>query len=155
MEEHELNFTFLKEAYSKITHREGYAPSLIVNFLYSIIASGHLNEGLPIVEAEQDFLSESADFYFVSALFLLELILSDPDQYSDLVPYIERFYLRALEIGETGQEGSVIGTGSFAAHHNLGVYYEVIGDTVKAKQQYLYAKGFDYAPSIERLKLFD
>ncbi|QQZ62197.1 glycosyltransferase family 2 protein [Paenibacillus sonchi] len=155
IDEHDKTYASLKQAYSKITHKEGYAPSLIVNFLYAIIASGHLDEGLAIVEAEQDFLSESADFYFVSALFLLELILSDPDQYSDLIPYIERFYLRALEIGETEQEGSVIGTGSFAAHHNLGVYYEVIGDTDKAKQQYLYAKGFDYAPSIERLKLFD
>lgn len=122
--------------------------------MYAIIASGHLNEGLPIIEAEQDFLSNSSDFYFVSALYLLELILSDPEAYSNLIPYIERFYLRAIEIGETGQEGSVLGTGSFAAYHNLGVYYEVIGEATKAKQQYLYAKGFDYDPSIERLKLF-
>ncbi|MFE4712058.1 glycosyltransferase family 2 protein [Paenibacillus sp. NPDC056722] len=154
LEIHEQTYNFLKQAYSKITRKEGYAPSLIVNFLYAIIASGHLDEGLHIVETEQDFLSNSSDFYFVAALYLLELILSDPGKYSDLIPYIERFYLRALEIGETGQEGSVIGTGSFAAHHNLGVYYEVIGDEVKAKQQYLYAKDFDYTPSIERLKLF-
>ncbi|MEK3682279.1 glycosyltransferase family 2 protein [Paenibacillus sp. FSL R10-2736] len=153
MEEHGKAFASLKLAYSKITHKEGYAPSLIVNYLYAIISSGNLGEGLAVVEAEQDFLSGSADFYFVSALFLLELILSDPDQYSDLVTYIERFYLRAIEIGETDQEGSVIGTGSFAAHHNLGVYYEAIGDVGKAKEQYTLAVDYNYAPSIERLSL--
>ncbi|NOU79231.1 glycosyltransferase [Paenibacillus sp. LMG 31459] len=152
LEEHGKSYASLKQAYGKITHKEGYAPTLIVNYLYAIISSGNLGEGFSIVQAEQDFLSESADFYFVSALFLLELILSDPDQYSDLIPYIERFYLRALEIGETEQEGSVIGTGSFAAHHNLGVYYEVTGNIAKAQEQYRKAAAYNYQPSLARLQ---
>jgi len=148
---HEQSYVHLKRAYTTITRKEGYAPSLIVNYLYAIMASGNLAEGLSVVENEQDYLSDHPDFHFVSALYLLELILSDPNQYGELMPYIERFYLRALEIGETAQEGSVIGTGSFAAHHNLGVFYEVTGDIEKAEKQYMYAKEYDYAPSIERL----
>jgi len=151
IEKHEESFLHLKQAYSAITRNETYAPSVIVNFLYAIMASGKLAEGLPVVENEQEYLSDYPDFYFASALYLLELILSDPEQFGELMPYIERFYLRALEIGETDQEGSVIGTGSFAAHHNLGVFYEVTGDIEKAKVQYSSAKKFQYAPSIERL----
>lgn len=151
LENHEASYAHLKQAYASITRKEGYAPSLIVNFLYAIIACGNLADGLSVVEYEQDYLSNYPDFYFISALYLLELILSDPAKYGELMPYIERFYLRALEIGETAQEGSVIGTGSFAAHHNLGVFYEVTGNIEKAKKQYMCAKEHQYAPSIERL----
>ncbi|WP_438348861.1 tetratricopeptide repeat-containing glycosyltransferase family 2 protein [Paenibacillus sp. FA6] len=151
LENHEESYVHLKQAYTLITRNEGYAPSLIVNFLYAIIASGNLEEGLSVVENEQDYLSNYPDFYFVSALYLLELILSNSTKYGELMPYIERFYLRALEIGETAEEGSVIGSGSYAAHHNLGVFYEVTGDIEKAKEQYIFAKAFDYRPSIERL----
>ncbi|AOZ94729.1 hypothetical protein LPB68_14195 [Paenibacillus crassostreae] len=151
LENHEDSYLHLKKAYSLITHKEGYAPSLIVNFMYAIMSSGHLSDGLVVIENEEEFLKSFADFQFVSGLYLLELILSNPDQYGKLLPYIERFYLCAIEIGETGLEGSVIGTGSFAAHHNLGVFYEVVGNIQKAKEQYVKATAYDYKPSLDRL----
>ncbi|MBT2291602.1 glycosyltransferase family 2 protein [Paenibacillus albidus] len=149
---HEEAYSHLRIAYSKITGKEGYAPSVIINFMYSIISSGHLADGLTVLENEQDFLKNSSDFYFVSALYLLELIYSDPDQYGELLPLIEDYYLRALEIGDNEQEGSVIGTGSFAAHHNLGVFYEVTGNIAKAQEQYRKAANYNYEPSLERLR---
>ncbi|MFF2912223.1 glycosyltransferase family 2 protein [Paenibacillus sp. NPDC057934] len=151
LEEHEQAFNHLKEAYKWLTRQEGYAPSVIVNYLYAIIASGHLADGLNIIDNEQKFLNNYADFFFVSALYLLELIQSNPAQFNELIPLIEHYYLKALEIGETGQEGSVIGAGSFAAHHNLGVFYEVIGDIEKATQQYIKAAAYNYKPSNDRL----
>ncbi|MGN9167467.1 glycosyltransferase family 2 protein [Paenibacillus jamilae] len=152
LEDHEQALIHLKQAYAQITGQEGYAPSVIVNLLYAMIASGHLEDGIQVIENCEEFLSNHADFYFVSALYLLELILSNPEEYSGLIPFIEQFYQRALEIGETGSEGSVVGTGSFAAHHNLGVFYEVIGDSIKASEQYLKAAGYEYEPSIKRLE---
>jgi len=152
LEDHHQALIHLKRAYTSMTGLEGYAPNIIVNLLYAMIATSHLEEGLSLIQNHQDFLSNNADFYFVSALYLLELILSNPEEYSGLISSIERYYKKALEIGETGNEGSVLGAGSFAAHHNLGVFYEVIGDLVKAKEQYMEASTYSYEPSVQRLK---
>lgn len=65
---------------------------------------------------------------------------------------IERYYQRALEIGDSDLEGSVLGTGSFAAYHNLGVFYEVTGDSSEAVQSYKKAASMNYQPSIARLE---
>ncbi|PNQ82638.1 glycosyltransferase family 2 protein [Paenibacillus sp. F4] len=152
LKNHEQAYIYLRRAYSLMTRNENYAPSIVVNFLYAIIASGHLMEGLHIIEKEQNFLWDYPDFHFVSALFLLELISEEPRDYMHLIPFIEKFYLRALDIGETGAEGSVIGTGSFAAHHNLGVFYETTGDITRARKHYLEAAEYNYPPSLFRLK---
>lgn len=151
MEDHERSFHYFKLAYQAINRREGYAASIIINYLYSIIASGHLEEGIAVIQNEQEFMFDYPDFYFVSALYLLELILSDPERYGHMISTIEQYYMKALEIGETEKEGSVVGTGSFAAHYNLGVYYEVTGNSVKANEQYKLAGAYKYQPALDRL----
>ncbi|OBZ08005.1 hypothetical protein A8L34_25000 [Bacillus sp. FJAT-27264] len=149
--DHEQAHEQLKVSYQLITRKEVYAPSLIVNYLYAMIESGYLAEGLDVVENERLFLKDYADFFFVSALYLQELIMCNPVQFSEMLPLIERYYLEALKIGETGKEGSVSGAGSFAAHHNLGVFYEVTGDIKNAKAQYRKAAAYEYEPSKDRL----
>ncbi len=151
LERHEKALDHLKIAYANMTHHESYAPSIIVNLLYAIIATGKLGEGIQIIDRELEFLNEYPDFFFVSALYLLELISSDPEQYGGLVSLIEKYYKKALEIGDNGREGSVLGTGSYAALHNLGVFYEVTGRMVEAKDCYAKSAEMNYSPSIERL----
>lgn len=151
LKEHDQAYSHLNQAYQNITRRERYAPSLIVNYLYAIIAAGRYEEGMAVIESEQYFLNAYPDFHFVSALFILELVSSDPGKYSANLPLIEMLYKRALQLGDQGQEGSVTGTGSFAAHHNLGVYYETTGQMQLALEQYRLAAAYDYVPSIQRL----
>lgn len=151
LEQYEKTFNYLHQAYNMISRHEVYAPSLIVNYIYSMMHSSNLEYGIDVINNEQEFLCEFPDFFFVSALYLLELILSEPSKYEHLLGLIEMNYMKALEIGENDQEGSVKGTGSYAAHHNLGVYYEVIGDKTLAKEQYAKAASFDYEPSVNRL----
>ncbi|WP_246073100.1 tetratricopeptide repeat-containing glycosyltransferase family 2 protein [Paenibacillus dokdonensis] len=153
LEDHEKAYDHLKIAYDNMTGREGYAPSIIVNLLYAIISTGQLSEGITIIEEQFDYLQNYPDFFFVAALYLLELILSAPDQFGELLPLIERYYKRALEIGDNGQEGSVLGTGSFATLHNLGVFYEVTGEFDQACDCYEQAAEMNYKPSIDRLKI--
>jgi len=145
-------FEHLNLAYEFMQGNENYASSLIVNFLYAMIASGNLAKGVAVIEKQSERMQHYPDFYFASALYLLELILSDPDSYGNNLPLIEKFYLKALEIGESEQEGSVRGTGSFAAHHNMGVFYEVVGDIKQAQYHYERAAEYKYAPSIKRLE---
>ncbi|WP_339817901.1 glycosyltransferase [Paenibacillus sp. FSL R7-0216] len=152
LEKHSLSYEHLQTAYGLMHRTEGYAPSIIVNYLYAMIASGELENGLDVIEREREFLWEYPDFFFTAGLYLLELISSDPDRFGELLPLIERYYQRALEIGDSDLEGSVLGTGSFAAYHNLGVFYEVTGDSSEAVQSYKKAASMNYQPSIARLE---
>lgn len=154
MKEIEQWFLSSKQAFKLLSGKEGFAPSALVNFIYSIISSGRLTEGIDIIEAEPSYIRNYPDYYFVAALYLLELMLSDPTKYNHLLPYIEQYYKKALEIGETGQEGSVVGTGSFAAHFNLGVFYETTGNVMKARDEYLKAAAYHYEPATQRLQEF-
>lgn len=149
---HELTYQHLKQAYQLMTHNEVYAPNIVVHYLYAIIASGHLEEGIPVIDNEREFLWNFPDFFFVTGLYLLELISSDPDTFGHLIPLIEQYYRRAIEIGDNQHEGSVLGTGSYAAFHNLGVFYEVVGNVSEAIKCYEQAAALNYEPSIERLK---
>ncbi|WP_059041719.1 glycosyltransferase [Paenibacillus rubinfantis] len=151
LEKHSLFYEHLKTAYGLIHRTEGYAPSIIVNYLYAMIASGNLENGLDVIEGEREFLWEYPDFFFASGLYLLELISRDPDRFGELLPLIEKYYQRALEIGDSDLEGSVLGTGSFAAYHNLGVFYEVTGNVSQAVQYYQKAAAMKYRPSAARL----
>lgn len=148
----ELAYRHLTEAYSGITRKEAYAPNVIVNYLYEIIATCRLEEGLSLIEKEHEFLSDYSDFHFASGVFYLDLIMSDPAKYLNLFPFIEKSYLRCIEIGETNRYDSVIGTGSYSALHNLGAFYEVNGDKEKALICYKQASDLNYQPSIARLK---
>ncbi|WP_246061308.1 glycosyltransferase family 2 protein [Paenibacillus oralis] len=143
----------LEQAYRLLTRKEYYAPNVIVNLLYELIATGQLESGLPVIQRERDFLRDFSDFHFACGIFYMKLILSNTAKYVDLFPYIEASYLRCLEIGETDQYDSVRGTGSFTALHNLGGLYEVMGNINKAKECYREAATtYGYQPSNERLK---
>ncbi|MEF2968102.1 glycosyltransferase family 2 protein [Paenibacillus sp. M1] len=153
IDDHNAAYLHLQEAYKRITRQEMYAPYVIVNLLYEILATGHLEEGLQLIEREKEFLWEFSDFHFASGVFYLDLIMSNTAKYINYLPQIEQSYLRCLEIGETDQYDSVIGTGSFAALHNLGVFYEVTGNKEKASTCYKEAAILNYEPSMTRLNL--
>ncbi|MDT3427985.1 glycosyltransferase involved in cell wall biosynthesis [Paenibacillus forsythiae] len=151
IENHNLAYVHLQKAYQLITRKEIYAPNVIVNFLYAIIAVGKLEEGLGLIEREREFLHDFADFHFASGVYYLDLILGNTEKYIGLLPLIEQAYLQCLEIGETDRYDSVIGTGSYASLHNLGVFYEVTGNETKSRICYQKAAALNYQPSIQRL----
>ncbi|WP_237690563.1 glycosyltransferase family 2 protein [Paenibacillus caui] len=142
----------LEQAYALLTKMESYAPNVIVNLIYELIATNQLEAGLPIIQREQAFLQDFADFHFVCGVFYMKLILSNTKKYIDLFPLIEASYLKCLEIGETDQYESVLGTGSFTALHNLGSLYEVMGNLERATSCYKKAASYGYKPSEKRLQ---
>lgn len=154
IENHLQAYEHLKKSYSLLEGTESFAPNVIVNLLYEVIATEKYEEGLPIINKEQKRLQNFADFQFVCGIFYMKLILSNTAKYVELFPLIEKSYLKCLQIGETDQFDCVLGTGSFTALHNLGTLYEVIGKLDKAKQCYQEAStNFGYEPSGARLKL--
>lgn len=141
------------QAYQLATGQEGYFPSLVVDYLYNLMKIGELDKGYLVVKAEQERLYRSSDFNFASGMFYMDYILANIAANADKLPRIEAAFLRCLELGERAEFGGVVGTGSFLAAYNLGVYYEVVGAIEKALQYYHLASEQGYEKAIQRLRL--
>jgi glycosyltransferase involved in cell wall biosynthesis len=140
-------------AYSKMTHKEGFAPVLIVDYLYNILANGNVETGLRVIEEQKNFLSDYPDFHFVSGLLFLDITIKDVANHLDKIDWIEQAFLTCLRLGDTGRTDSVIGSGSYLAAFNLAVFYEVFGETERALRYYEMAARYQYQPAVNRLML--
>lgn len=60
---------YLVQAYKLLTGREPYAPNVVVNLLYELIATGQLEAGLPVIQRERDFLRDFSDFILPAGYF--------------------------------------------------------------------------------------
>lgn len=144
--------TFFKKCYKTIDKNAGYRYSLINDYLYNIIHMKKFKEGLSLINEEKEFLSDNPDFHFACGLFYMELVMSDISKYINFFKNIELEYLTCLNLGETKKYDSVLGTGSFMAAYNLGVFYETTGDIIKAKKYYKISSNDNYSPAINRLQ---
>ena len=134
---------------------DGYRAGGIVLYLYTLLDLGNaacLDEAAGIIERETETLGDWSDFCFVCGLFYMKRVLSDVVRYIDLLPYIERCYLKCLSLGDRAETGGVVGTGSFKAAYNLGAWYEVSGQTELALKYYRMAAKEGYGPAIKRLE---
>ena len=82
----------------------------------------------------------------------MKAILADTRKYIAYLPFIEKAYLRCLEIGEVPLHQGIHGCGSFKAAHNLGTWYEVSGDISNALKYYQIAADDGYFPSVNRIQ---
>lgn len=145
-------YQYLKQSYSSGDENKSYFPNIIVDLTYSAIKCGKLLENIDIINFYRNKWMDFADMHFVCGLFYLELILEYTDRYLHLVPEIEKCYKACLAIGENGKYNGVVGTGSYLANHNLGVFYESTGRFEEAQHCYQRAADQNYQPSIDRLK---
>ncbi|MBE6749482.1 MAG: glycosyltransferase family 2 protein [Ruminococcaceae bacterium] len=129
-----------------------YRKTGIISYIYNLSELNKNDKGIKIIENEKNNLDNSADFYFACGMFYMKAVLSDVNKYINYFPEIEKSYLKCLEIGENKNSDGVIGCGSFKASYNLGVFYEVTGNSEKAREYYSLAGRQGYAPARERLK---
>lgn len=142
----------LDEIYQSIDHHSAIYISLIVDYIYLLMDCKQYELALKIIEKEKDYIHKDSGFYFVSGLLYIKLILSDVKKYIAYFNEIEKSFLKCLEIGESTRNGGVIGTGSFAAWYNLGVFYEMTKQMDRAKECYQKASEYNYTPAVDRLK---
>ena len=143
---------------SRDENESEYVADGILQYLYALKDAGteqNLNLALHIVEAEEGRFTFSTDFHFYCALFYVELVKSDITRYMDYLPRIEACYQKCLEIGEGSGMSGVVGTGSFLALYNLGIWYELNNQREKALSCYRKAEEMGYAPAGERRRRLD
>ncbi|XID91006.1 glycosyltransferase [Paenibacillaceae bacterium WGS1546] len=141
-----------EKAIRALTGRERYAPNVVVDYLYVLLKAKQYERGLELIQREYLWLRRFPDYYFVCGLFYLDASIQDPARASSYLPLIESNYLRCLEIGETDEYDSVVGTGSFAALYNLGNFYEVLGQSEEAIRRYRQSADMGYRKARNRLQ---
>lgn len=111
-----------------------YRHDLVIRAMFTLKEAGHIEEAIELAQAEMPSWQTSADFFFTLGDVLLSHAMREtPQAAQDLLPMIESCWLRCLELGDTpALEGAVRGRGSHLAAHNLVVFYDSLGETVKA-----------------------
>ena len=74
----------------------------------------------------------------------MNLIRSNPKKYVSELPKIEQSFQRCLALGEEPRRKSVHGSGTFLAHYNLGVFYQVFGKSAEARRCFAAAAELGY-----------
>ena len=143
-------FSF-ERAIDLISGNERFAPNIIVDYLYLTIKMQDYERGLEIVNSAYACVQGFSDYFFACGVFYRDLVLSEPTEYVSLLPAIESSYLKCIELGDSLRYDGVTGTGTFAAWYNLGNYYEVLGNTDKARNCYRRSAQYNYARAIQRL----
>lgn len=151
----EESLAHFRRFYNLAGKYEPYRAGGVVLYLYTLLdleTEECLDEAAEIIEREEELMEDWPDFCFVCGIFYMKRVLSDAERYISLLPRIERCYLKCLSLGEHPEMGGVVGTGSFKAAYNLGVWYEVSGQMELAKEYYMLAAKKQYRPAEERLE---
>jgi glycosyltransferase involved in cell wall biosynthesis len=143
---------YFKDSYKFATGREEYFSDLVVNYIYTLIDLKQFYPAFEVIDQMDGYLANSPDYQFVRGLFFMNFVLSDTSRNIDFLPLIERSYLASLELGKKGEGEIVLGTASFLAAYNLGVYYEMFNQKDKAKYFYEFSASYNYEPAKKRLK---
>jgi len=124
----------------------GFLPALVRDLGYALKDSGRTEEALALVESFQARLPGYTDLVFLRALILLDL-----NRAVEMVKAFEQ----CLIWGETDRYASIDGVGSYRAHHNLGLFHELIGKRELARLYYQQALSAQpsFSPSLARLRV--
>jgi glycosyltransferase involved in cell wall biosynthesis len=148
----EKAFGFLQKAFARAQPGDPSAPSIAVDFLYTIMELKEFEAGLEAVAKAEKYLGDFPDFFLARGLFFMNLIRSNPARYVSELPKIEESFQRCLALGETEKHKSVRGSGTFLAHYNLGVFYQVFGNVEGARRCLAAAAAQGYEPAAALLR---
>lgn len=144
---------YFKEFYENSKNvTANYRKVGIVSYLYNLLELKKYDDGLELIEKEKNKFNSEPDFYFACGVYYMQTVLANVEKYMEYFFEIEKSFLKCLEIGENKYYEGVVGCGTFKASYNLGVFYEVTGNTAKAKEYYQLAQRQGYKQATERLK---
>lgn len=128
-----------------------YASSAWLTICYSLyhmkdyqVLNNYINSGI-------DKFNDYTDLYFIYGLALTSM---NHPAALEMIPSVFNHCLLLGEADPLKYETNK-GVGSYKAHYNLGVYWEVAGNVESARTHYLLAANNGYAAAISRLKSMD
>lgn len=126
-----------------------YMSNAWLSLCYSLFYLKQYNDVLKIVMNAIELYPDYTDLYFVYGLTLTSM------GHSSALELIPDVFMHCLALGETNSSNyeTSKGVGTFKAHFNLGVYWEIVGDISRAKHHYQCAALDGYDVANDRLKI--
>ena len=134
----------LQEAMHKAPADAPYLHSVVRDLGYTLRALRQYPQAIELTRSFQRRYPRFTDLFFLEGLICLDM--------GDGLGMVRAFEI-CVALGEVCGYTSVEGVGSYRAHHNLGLCYELCGDLPSARQHYHRALGFhsSFAPTLQRL----
>lgn len=142
----------LQKAIGVMKWIDSFAPNVVVDLLYASMSLKQFDIGLATIAKSETYLQDFPDFYLARGLFYMNLIRSNAAKFINELPKVEQSFRRCLALGETDKYKSVLGSGTFLANHNLGIFYNVFGNKGAARKCFEQAMAQGYEPAGEMLK---
>ncbi|MGG4094777.1 tetratricopeptide repeat-containing glycosyltransferase family 2 protein [Paenibacillus lautus] len=128
-----------------------YYSTLLLHMIKCYVELKQWDNFLKYVSVALEIYPDYTDLYYIYGVGLIEA------RNIDWFSQIPQAFESCLAIGEADQKKyeTTIGTGSFKAHYNLGLYYELIGNRESSAYHYLESSKYGFLPANERLKLIN
>lgn len=152
LEQAEKALLYLRKAFATMKWTESFAPNVLVDLLYVAMALRQFDIGIDAIEKSGSYLEDFPDFYLARGLFYMNLIRSNAAKFAHELPKIEQSFQRCLTLGETDKYKSVLGSGTFLASYNLGIFYNVFGNAAGARKCFEQAAARGYEPAAKMLQ---
>jgi glycosyltransferase involved in cell wall biosynthesis len=152
LEQPEKALPYLRNALATMKWTDSFAPNVVVDLLYVAMALRQFDAGMDAIEKSGRHLEDFPDFYLARGLFYMNLIRSNAAKFAHELPKIEQSFQRCLTLGETDKYKSVLGSGTFLANYNLGIFYNVFGNAAGARRCFEQAAARGYEPAAKMLK---
>lgn len=143
---------YFKQFYALANSNSRYRNAGIIHWIENSTQLGNFDELQKIIEKEEVNLQHSSEFYFVCAAFYREYVLSNVEKNIQYLSFVDQCYLECLNIGENEEADGAVGTGTFLAAYNLGVWYEALKQYDKAITYYKMAENWHYERATERIR---
>jgi len=150
----EKAFACLQKAFALAPPGDPLAPGIAVDFLYTILDLKKFEQGIALVARVEKHLGDYPDYFLARGLFFMNLVRSHPAKYLSELPKIEQSFQRCLALGEEKRRSSVLGSGTFLANYNLGLFYQAFGNSAAARRCFETAAAQGYEPAVALLKNF-
>lgn len=148
--QYEKSYFFLKKSYLLSNKANSYFGRLVIELINCAKELGQ-DQVLEIISDNEEGLKNIADFHFAKGMYYLEYSLKYPNEGEEFLSVIEGSLLTCLELNSIANSEYLIGTSSFLPSYNLGVLYELKGNTEKAIKYYTHASSFGYTLAKKRL----
>lgn len=152
LEKPESALQYLQKACATMKWTDAFAPNVVVDLLYAAMTLKEFDAGLDAIRSSGSHLEDFPDFYLARGLFYMNLIRSNTAKFISELPKIEQSFQRCLALGETEKYKSVVGSGTFLASYNLGIFHNVFGNAAGARKCFEHAARLGYEPAAQMLR---
>ncbi len=119
--------TYLRRSLERLPSDAAYASELGCDLGYALRQSGRLAEALAIARRFQERFPDYTDLHFLEGVCQLHL---------GKAAEMRAAFERCIALGEARGYATVHGVGTYRAHYNLGLFFELAGDVKRARRHY-------------------